>query len=451
MASITTFARLEPDRVRRRHRRCRGARCSDPLWLLARQWQVGEFAGHDGGTPIVARWRGVAAAPTRFVAGPILPDTRCRRPGSTPAAAPLESIIERVAAPLPVDAGRPPEVCASRSTPAGTSSRCWHGRVTSRDYARRFPRPLRGAASRATNSSPRSTRRPPPSPGCTPAAAWTADGCGPSSSTATCHGSTAPSSPATVAEVRQAAAAWLAWLATLFDDADPDAQCWQPARFEYTASMAGRTSADPFGETTLTAPRYDRDTIDWYEFDVNGEVNLGTTPAEAGPGGHPHRRAGTGDRTRPAGRPLLGVRGRPAQPRGAPARRDRPRPGAAGRDAQRVRQRLVRHRRRAPRRPPGSSSRRRSWSPTPSACARCCSPRRRRRTSGRWGLFRHAMPVDDDEAEGRADQQPALPRAAGGAAADRAGRRAGHAGPRRAGEPRLGDRADASSRRCRSA
>ena len=87
--------------------------------------------------------------------------------------------------------------------------------------------------------------------------------------------------PGDVAEVRQAAAAWMAWLATLFDDADPDAPCWQPTRFEYTASMAARRSADPFGETTLTAPRYDRDTIDWYEFDVNGEVNLGTRPDEA--------------------------------------------------------------------------------------------------------------------------------------------------------------------------
>jgi hypothetical protein len=87
---------------------------------------------------------------------------------------------------------------------------------------------------------------------------------------------------ADVAEVAKVAADWLAWLATLFDYADAEAACWQPTRFEYTASMAGRRSADGFGETTLTAPRYDRDTIDWYEFDVNGEVNLGTRPTEAG-------------------------------------------------------------------------------------------------------------------------------------------------------------------------
>ncbi|MDP1806242.1 MAG: peptidylprolyl isomerase, partial [Acidimicrobiales bacterium] len=67
-----------------------------------------------------------------------------------------------------------------------------------------------------------------------------------------------------------------------FADAVVGNSSWQPARFEYTASLGARRSADAFGETTLTAARYDGDTLDWYEFDVNGEVNLGTTAAEAG-------------------------------------------------------------------------------------------------------------------------------------------------------------------------
>ena len=51
-ASITIWNRIEP--------RCRAqdlragleARVFDPLWLLARQWQIGEFAGRDAGSPI---------------------------------------------------------------------------------------------------------------------------------------------------------------------------------------------------------------------------------------------------------------------------------------------------------------------------------------------------------------------------------------------------------------
>ena len=31
------------------------ARGHDPLWLLARQWQLGEFQGEDAGTPITVR------------------------------------------------------------------------------------------------------------------------------------------------------------------------------------------------------------------------------------------------------------------------------------------------------------------------------------------------------------------------------------------------------------
>ena len=29
------------------------ARLYDPLWLLARQWQIGEFQGEDNGSPAV--------------------------------------------------------------------------------------------------------------------------------------------------------------------------------------------------------------------------------------------------------------------------------------------------------------------------------------------------------------------------------------------------------------
>src|SRR3712207_7419635 len=31
------------------------ARVHDPLWLLARQWQLGELLAEDGGTPVIAR------------------------------------------------------------------------------------------------------------------------------------------------------------------------------------------------------------------------------------------------------------------------------------------------------------------------------------------------------------------------------------------------------------
>ncbi len=101
MASITTFFRLEPDPLRPDVTVGATAPLHDPLWLLARQWQTGEFAAQDGGTPVVARWRGVVAPPTRFVAGRIPPDTQLQAPRFDASAAPLETLIEAVGTTLP--------------------------------------------------------------------------------------------------------------------------------------------------------------------------------------------------------------------------------------------------------------------------------------------------------------------------------------------------------------
>jgi hypothetical protein len=52
--SITTWTRLEPLPREASLARCLQAQVRDPLWMLARQWQVGEFLGDDAGSPIQA-------------------------------------------------------------------------------------------------------------------------------------------------------------------------------------------------------------------------------------------------------------------------------------------------------------------------------------------------------------------------------------------------------------
>jgi hypothetical protein len=70
------------------------AEVHDALWLLARQWQLGEFDGTDGGTPINA------ALVTRSV-----PLTRWQPAGGQPRAydgtGPLEALVEADGSPLP--------------------------------------------------------------------------------------------------------------------------------------------------------------------------------------------------------------------------------------------------------------------------------------------------------------------------------------------------------------
>ncbi|MFD9059951.1 hypothetical protein ACFVZ3_00315 [Kitasatospora purpeofusca] len=42
------------------------AEVRDPLWMLTRQWQMGEFRGTDGGSPVTATYSVVATPPSRF-------------------------------------------------------------------------------------------------------------------------------------------------------------------------------------------------------------------------------------------------------------------------------------------------------------------------------------------------------------------------------------------------
>ncbi|HEX6886540.1 MAG TPA: hypothetical protein VF143_00425 [Candidatus Nanopelagicales bacterium] len=395
MASITTFARLEPQVHRGDVTVGASAPVRDPMWLLARQWQVGEFAGHDGGSPIVARWRGVAAAPTRFVAGPLPPNTALDAPPFDAAAAPLESIIERVTAPLPGDA----DTCAGIRLAVDTGRHflaLLGQQATSRDYRADFlaryvlEMPTDGQLAALDPATLAFTRL---------HAGRSLDG---RRLRAELAGHDVPRldpaiAPSDVAEVRQAAAAWIAWLGTLFDHADPGTSCWQPARFEYTASMACRRSPDPVGETTLTAPRYDRDTVDWYEFDVNGEVNLGTRPDEVG---------ATLTRTvvpapvtapgLPAARFWEFEDGRLNIAAIKPASTDLAQVllvetlSSYGNDWFVIGVEL----------PVGRLVQSASLVVTDTFGVRTLLQPAGALTSGRWGLFRHAMPVEDDEAEG---------------------------------------------------
>src|SRR5258708_32514632 len=67
MPSITSWTRLEP-RTRDPLDLNLGlqARVHDPLWMLTRQWQLGEFQAQDAGTAIVASLTATAAPLTRY-------------------------------------------------------------------------------------------------------------------------------------------------------------------------------------------------------------------------------------------------------------------------------------------------------------------------------------------------------------------------------------------------
>ncbi|GAB3154426.1 hypothetical protein GCM10027290_48900 [Micromonospora sonneratiae] len=88
--SVTTWTRLEPRTRRGDMGPSLAARTADPLWLLARQWQFGEFNGEDCGSPVGARVHAEVTPFTRYRPG--------GQSGSTvtmPSGVPLEAVVER--------------------------------------------------------------------------------------------------------------------------------------------------------------------------------------------------------------------------------------------------------------------------------------------------------------------------------------------------------------------
>src|SRR5262245_27251048 len=94
--SVTSWTRLEPRCREADMRTTLAARISDPLWLLGRQWQMGEFQGEDVGTPVLARVRARSAMLSRCYLGE-LPDDRPSTTGAPydPRVMPLEVMVER--------------------------------------------------------------------------------------------------------------------------------------------------------------------------------------------------------------------------------------------------------------------------------------------------------------------------------------------------------------------
>lgn len=72
------------------------AEVRDALWMLARQWQFGEFRGEDGGSPVTATFHMRTATPTRYRPQEADPELMPELP--------LETVVERRAVPFRIGA-----------------------------------------------------------------------------------------------------------------------------------------------------------------------------------------------------------------------------------------------------------------------------------------------------------------------------------------------------------
>jgi hypothetical protein len=286
-SSITTWTRLEPRSNDADMAVSTSARLFDPLWLLSRQWQLGEFQAEDAGTPIRARVRATAAAITRHHAGdvpsPAGTTTQVTAAPYDPAATPLEVLVERRSMRA---AGADDDRMLVFAVEAGLHFlRMLQRQAPSRSYRdvmldqlalRAIPAPddaladdgtaryLQSMAGRALDG-----RRLAEILRTTGAAQWVLD---------PALGVTTADQP----KVGQAATDWLAWYDAMCSEPDGDASdAWKPERLEYAVSIGARFSpVAPDAEDDMTySAREINGPLDWSAFDLNPRVSL-TTPGD---------------------------------------------------------------------------------------------------------------------------------------------------------------------------
>ena len=250
------------------------ARMHDPLWLLARQWQFGEFNGADAGSPAAAQVVVDQATLSRYQPGPQSAANPSRP--YAPETLALETLVESEA----VGTGARPnwKLAAEAGSHllrllqlngAGQTRALW----LSSAYVLAGPtadqeRTLDAASLQFIQVMSRRT----------------IDGLRLAAHLRPLRDRNAlvelfqetPFEQIAAAErpkVIAALTAWLTWADTFFQQTAPPA-AWMPERMEYAFAVSGKTAA---GEVVLTAPEYLEGRLDWFSFVSSPGQTLGAT------------------------------------------------------------------------------------------------------------------------------------------------------------------------------
>jgi hypothetical protein len=293
MASVTGWTRLEPRPRSRDFARGLEARVHDPLWMLTRQWQVGEFKGDDAGSLVGAHLEFEATPVNRYQPGP----DGSARPYDL-RRLPLEALVER-------ERVRPRGSEGDTDTPSGdegdpqSANGAVDGGIDLRmaaeaglhylrllrdadedleeryrsEYIDAYPLaavgPLDGASRRFL--SVMAGRAP--------------DGFALEADLRRAFSTEPPLLPAEPAIEPQleslgieAARAWLEWWDSLFLEPADDEDAWVPDRLEYRFRVS---APDGPGQIVLSAGEYRTGDLDWFDFDVEVDSAL---DGEGGPG-----------------------------------------------------------------------------------------------------------------------------------------------------------------------
>lgn len=272
--TITLWNRLEGRPRAHDFDRALKAEIRDPLWMLAKQWQLGEFRGDDAGSPVLAKVHIETTKVTKYKAA------------GDPAEAfdddvPLEAKVERRPIPFRMDgrdmaldirlvmgrrwlklvAGIEPgladkfvaacAIAAPDPTDRGDAAVAAH---------REAWQAVAGVAGRAMDG-------------------WTLYDHLTKAPGNHAHDLVALADPAKAPDVEAAETEFLAWYGALFYQPPADAgTAWQPDRLEYGFELSAPQGGS---EKHLVAEEYYHGHLDWYNLDVDASgIGLGSVPGE---------------------------------------------------------------------------------------------------------------------------------------------------------------------------
>jgi hypothetical protein len=267
LPSLTTWTRIEPQPRDASMERSLQAQIRDPLWLLARQWQVGEFLGDDAGSPIHA----TIAAEMRTIT------TYC--PGLNPASTipidptlPIEVHVEREPVTLQMRGSAQQGLYFEnliRQSPVTTPKAVIAAFRTAFPIAHLSPDPTYAppdalrfrsiAAGRVTDGEALYTSARAIAAGLTPAIPLPTE-------------ASNPGMPTVIA-------AFLAFRSSLFSEPTTDIP-WQSQNLDYEFALG---SPAPDETITLEAPEFPGGHLDWYSFSLDGAIPTATRASQAPP------------------------------------------------------------------------------------------------------------------------------------------------------------------------
>jgi hypothetical protein len=257
--SRTWLLRTEPRTTASNLAQGIAARVYDPLWLLGRQWQLGEFLGEDAGSPVSAALDAQTAPVAVYRRG-----RKGKNEAYDPGALPLEAMVEADQ----VRGGSRPWTLRLRIDTGREFLRALDD-AHMNGYAAAFREayPLEPATVEERAADPGAARLLDVAAGRIPDGKQLYHQIG-----AALDGGLALPAPPTVAAndvdpVRKAAQAWLAWCReTLFETGH--ASAWQGDTLDYAFSVATSSGAHAL---SLDAGEYRGGSLDWHSFDVRPE------------------------------------------------------------------------------------------------------------------------------------------------------------------------------------